>query len=120
LLGVETEVDSLNFKLKSLSKDLAHRKDLDESGTDHFEVVKQLTEIKSKYEDSLSEAHINLEQSNAKILQLETFLSTAQVELSVSKENLAVTKASLTKADGNSEVDKRVASVQEIWEVLLQ
>jgi len=118
LLGVETEVDSLNFKVKSLTKDLANRKVLDESGIDHFDIVKQLIDEKSRCADSLSEAHVHLEQSNRKIIQLEALLSTVQVELSVSKENLAVTKATLTKADGNNEVDKTVALFQEVWETL--
>jgi len=116
LLSVETEVDLLNFKIKSLSRDLADRKVLDESGNDQFQVIKQLREDKNRCENSLSAMHANLENSNSKILQLEKSLSTVRAELSSSQENLTVTKVTLKKSDIDNEVvNETVKSLQHIW-----
>ena len=118
LLGVESEVDALNHKVTVLSKDLADRKALDEAGSNHFSSFKQLTEEKDKYKNELSEAYRNQEISNEKIRQLEASLNSARAQMSASKENLAVAKASLKTGGENNDAKNTMSQLQRIWEEL--
>jgi len=116
LLGAESEVDSLNFKLKTLSQDIAGRIVLDEAGNDHFLTIKQLTNEREKLEDNLSDAYSNLEDSKGQARRLQSLLSASQVEVQVSKENLAVVKALLKKEEGDEKVSTTMVKLQQIWE----
>jgi hypothetical protein len=118
LLGVESEVDSLNFKLKLLSKDLAHKKDIDEAGNDHFFTIKKLTDERNMYKDDLLDAQSKLEDSNKKMHRLENSLSSVQIEMLVSKEKLAAANASLKREGGNEKANKTISQLQQIWEEL--
>ena len=118
MLGVESEVDSLNFKLKLLTKDLANRKALDDTGEDHFLTIKELTDERDKCKKNLVDARRDLEDSNERIEQLQSSLDAIRVEMSVSKENLAVAKASLKKEGGNHNTKNTISELQQIWEEL--
>ena len=118
LLGVESEVDSLNHKLKILSKDLADRKALDEAGSNHISGIKDLTDEKNKYKNELVQAHRDQETLNEKVHQLQNSLNSLRAEMSASKENLAVAKASLKKEGGNNDAMNTMSRLQKIWEEL--
>ena len=118
LLGVESEVDALNHKVTVLSKDLADRKAVDEAGSNHFSSFKELMEEKDKYTNELSEAYRNQEISNEKIRRLEASLNSARAQMSASKENLAIAKASLKTGGENNDAKNTMSQLQIIWEEL--
>ncbi len=53
LVSLEAEVESLNSRVKSLSKDLADRVNLQSAEEDHFQLVKRVTEEKNILEEYL-------------------------------------------------------------------
>lgn len=118
LLGVESEVDSLNHKLKILSKDLADRKALEGTGGDNFSGIKELADEKNKYKNELVQAHRNQETLNEKVHQLQSSLNSLQAEMSASKENLAIAKALLKKEGGNDDALDTISRLQKMWEEL--
>jgi len=118
LIGLESEVDSLQLKVKLLSKELADRNRLDEAGNDCFHMIKQLTDEKENYCNQLSEAHTNIEESKKTINQLEDSLCSLQGEMSVAAENLAVAKVTLKREGESHEVNETLACLQQIWKEL--
>lgn len=118
LLSFEAEIDSLNYKVKSLSKDIADRKVLDESGENLPDVIKRLLEEKLAVEEKFQRVSKDLGHSASTIRQLELTLRTAGQELSVSKENLTVANVTLARHDLRIEVEDTMLKLQEIWEEL--
>lgn len=115
MIGVESEIDSLNYKLELLSKDLADRKVVDEAGNDQYLIIKEMTNERNKYKKDLFDAHRNLEDSNEKINELKNSLNASRLEMSVSKENLAMAKASLKKEGGDYDAKNTISQLQQIW-----
>ena len=115
LLSFETEVDSLNYKVQSLSKDLSIRKQLVESGEDQFGFVKQIMEEKTKLEQDLSMMQKNLNDSKQKLNELQILLRKTSDQLSVAREDLTVLKASKDCVEENTKARTTIEKLQTIW-----
>lgn len=118
LLSFETEVDSLNYKINSLSTDLADRKVFDESGKDQFEIVRDGLANKRQLEEALRSKDKIVEESKSKVRDLETALQSLQNELSSAKENLAVANVSLDQMDRRIDAEQSVQRLQVVWKEL--
>jgi len=118
LLSFETEVDSLNYKISSLSTELADRNmiDEDENGalTMAQESMKENRELQKEFQ-SKNEA---LNEAYNTIQNLESTINNLQNELSTSKDNFAVVSATMDHSLRRLEAEQTVEKLQGIWKEL--
>lgn len=117
-MSFQAEVDSLHYKVRSLSKDLADRKRLEESGENLADVVKRLSDEKETLTNTCQHLNNDLEDSNLKIRRLEVSLRTANQKLSESQDFLILAKIAREKNERSNEVESTMQRLHKIWEEL--
>jgi hypothetical protein len=115
LLSFEAEVESLNFKMDTLSKELADRRNLEESTEDPFQLLRRALEEKRTLEDELQQTNEALVQSRDDVNRLRASQQKANEAMLVAREELAVAKASSSQAATNLEAQNTVQMLQAVW-----
>jgi hypothetical protein len=115
LLSFEAEVESLNFKVDTLSKELVERTILEKAGKDPFHLLKQALEGKRVAEDKLQRTNEALVQSRDAVNRLQASERKANEALSVERERLALAKASFSQANISGEAQHTVQMLQAVW-----
>jgi hypothetical protein len=118
LLSFEAEVESLNFKIEALSKDVAERRKMEDTGRDPLKILQEALEEKKKVEDQLQRTKQELSQSNLIIERLQASERAAKEAVLVERENLALATASSTNLSNNDEAQETVKKLQAVWEAL--
>ncbi|KAG7364215.1 kinesin motor domain containing protein [Nitzschia inconspicua] len=118
LLSFEAEIESLNFKVGTLSRDLANRTKLEASGEDPFHLLNLALEEKRKMEEQLQSSNEALIQSTADLTRLRESEREAKEALLVERETLAVMRASSNSLTNNVEAHESVEKLQAVWSAL--
>ena len=118
LRSFEMEVDSLNHKVKSLSKNLAEQVKL--SGVEglHRMSINHVSEDKYQIETKLKDVKLALEKSEASNREMQALLTTSQTKASIALEDAAVAKAIVANAGENIEAQNTLRELQNVWEEL--
>jgi kinesin family protein 4/21/27 len=113
----ESEVQTLNEKVSSLSNEIGERRRLSsvEGAEDPLEVIRQKDqEIASLFSElERSAKHQERLKEDAKLAENNN--KAKEIELCQVREELAVTKVAIKRAGGAEEADNALASLQSIW-----
>jgi len=115
--GLESEVDNLNEKIESLTKDLAKIRSLQSS--DPVEIIRGLETDKCDLSRNLSSMQEEVSRLKGLEKELEEGKNRSETELSEAKERLALWKASRNQDEnGSTSADNILDSIQIIWKDL--
>ena len=118
LLSFEREVETLNNKVVTLSKDLSGRRKISQSGEDPLLIIQRLEEEKNFFDSEARLMADKYKDATARAQNLERETKVLERENDETKELLAFAEASL--ANQGAEIDSKatVERLHEIWREL--
>lgn len=108
----------MNYKISCLTKDIASRRALVESGEDPFEIVEQTTLERDGLRQDLYRLKEEFEGLASQIDDLKRELQNSKRETEESKELLALAEASLAKQGDQIESKEALEQLQHVWDIL--
>lgn len=118
MLSFEAEIEALNLKVDTLSKDLANRRMLETSGEDISDLLQKSLEEKAVLENQLQCEKDKLLKSSENAKNLHESEQNAREALLKEREILAVMRASSNRLENNVEAQETVNRLQAIWSSL--
>lgn len=118
LSSIENELDLLHGKVESLTRDLAERRILMESGEDLLGNLKLAEEKNIALQSELSSVQDQVTMSKERLEELEGIVESQKLELENTKDCLVLTETSLSKLKGSVESEVTLKELQEIWKCL--
>ena len=118
LQSFNNEVDTLNNKITTLTKEIAQRRTLSEAGNDPIEIIRCLSAEKSALEKRVRDSQLNADELSQEIASLRSHAKAAHEEKAELREKLIVAETILKLRTEPNPVDDVLKQLQGIWKDL--
>jgi hypothetical protein len=118
LVSFESEVETLNNKVGTLSKDLSGRRKINQSGEDPLLIIQRLEEEKNFFDSEARLMADKYKDATAQAQNLERETKRLERETDETKELLTLAEASLAKQGFEIDSKETVERLHEIWREL--